>query len=767
MECRLALRNKHNILKSGVIKIAFSDHYVVYCSRKFRGAFSKDHKLILCRKLKNFNYQTFLQDVSNMPWDTIVRSCGTLDENIDKFIEALALLIERHAPLQQRRVSQKYCPWLTSDFYKLRKARGKLKKAAIKTKSTFLMASYRHVRNKVNLLNSRLKKEYYSNKVQENIGNIRQTWKIVNEIVNKTSKTTKIDSIKVNDRVITDKKVIPNIMNTYFCSVGENLKSKIPYEPNPLTTGVYSINNNLKSFNFIEITAEDVVNACSTIKTSHGSGVDGISSFFIKTAIYFLARPLSYIFNCSLLNGTFPDSWKVARVAPIFKEGSADELSNYRPISVLPVLSRLFEKLVYNQLYNYLNEYQFIYRHQSGFRSFHSVVTCLLSNTNDWYFNLDEGKCTGIVFVDLKKAFDTVDHEILISKLSHYGVKNTELKWFCSYLSNRRQCCKVNGESSNFEYIRCGVPQGSCLGPLLFLLYINDMPYALKYSKTTMYADDTSLAYSAKSVSDISNVMNYELESLRKWLFSNKLSLNVAKTTSMLIGTRNRLQDKSNGELHRTNFNISDELIEQKTCVKYLGIQIDSQLKWKEHVESVSLKVSRAIGMIKYAKKFLPTETLKLLYRGLIEPHLRFCCSVWGSCGASTRKILERLQNRSVRIITNSPYDAPAEPLLKSLGLPSVNNMIYQESASMVYKAVNNQAPIYLTTLFNRVSSVTSRSLRNSELNIRPPRLKTKHGQNCFAYRGAMVWNSLPSDCKKANSFQSYKMKLKAMLAKL
>ena len=136
------------------------------------------------------------------------------------------------------------------------------------------------------------------------------------------------------------------------------------------------------------------------------------------------------------------------------------------------------------------------------------------------------------MFVDLKKAFDTVDHEILISKLSHYGVKNTELKWFCSYLSNRRQCCKVNGESSNFEYLRCGVPQGSCLGPLLFLLYINDMPYALKYSKTTMYADDTSLAYSAKSVSDISNVMNYELESLRKWLFSNKLSLNVAKTTS-------------------------------------------------------------------------------------------------------------------------------------------------------------------------------------------------------------------------------------------
>ena len=165
-------------------------------------------------------------------------------------------------------------------------------------------------------------------------------------------------------------------------------------------------------------------------------------------------------------------------------------------------------------------------------------------------------------------------------------------------------------------------------------------------------------------------------------------------------------------------------------------IQIVNQLKWKEHVESVSVKISRAIGMIKYAKMFLPTEALKLLYCGLIEPHVRFCCSVWGNYGVSTRRTLERLQNRCVLIITNSPYDAPAEPFVKSLGLTSINETVHQKSASMVYKAVNNQAPIYLTTLFNAVSSVTKRSLRNSKLNVRPPRLNTKYEQHCFAYRG-------------------------------
>ena len=168
--------------------------------------------------------------------------------------------------------------------------------------------------------------------------------------------------------------------------------------------------------------------------------------------------------------------------------------------------------------------------------------------------------------------------------------------------------------------------------------------------------------------------------------------------------------------------------------------------------------------MIKYDIKFLPTETLNLIHCGMIETYLRFCCSVWGNCGVSTRRILERLQNRSVRIITNSPYDAPAEPLLKSLGLPSINEMVHQESASMVYKAVNDQLPINLTTLFNRVSSVTNRSLRNSEFNIKPPRLKTRFGQNFSAYKGAMAWNSLSNDCKKATTFQSFKMKLKTML---
>ena len=193
---------------------------------------------------------------------------------------------------------------------------------------------------------------------------------------------------------------------------------------------------------------------------------------------------------------------------------------------------------------------------------------------------------------------------------------------------------------------------------------------------------------------------------------------------------------------------ISGEQIEQKPSVKYLGVHIDNKLKWKDHIKAVASKVARAIAMIRHAKKFLPKHTLKVLYQGLVEPHLRFCCSVWGTCGVTTRCTLEKLQNRAIRIITDSPFDAPAKPLLRQLRLP-----------------INGQAPVYLSSLFNSTSAVTNRMLRNSNLNLRPPRMKTTFGQNGFAYRGATIWNSLPNDCRTAHTFRTFKMKLKAMLA--
>ena len=218
----------------------------------------------------------------------------------------------------------------------------------------------------------------------------------------------------------------------------------------------------------------------------------------------------------SIESGIFPNSWKIARVAPIFKSGSTEDRSNYRPISVVPVVSRLFEKLIYDQLYEYLDSNKHLIIDQYGFRNLHSVVSCLLSCTNDWYANIDRGKFTAMTFLDLKKAFDTVDHQILLNKMRNYGINGLEHQWFSSYLDNRRQFCKVNGVCSDLAEINIGVPQGSCFGPLLFLIHINDLPFALKRAKATMYADDTAISFSSDNIKEIDAVVNTELACLEK-----------------------------------------------------------------------------------------------------------------------------------------------------------------------------------------------------------------------------------------------------------
>ena len=406
-------------------------------------------------------------------------------------------------------------------------------------------------------------------------------------------------------------------------------------------------------------------------------------------------------FNLSIATGIFPDSWKIARVAPIFKSGQ----TNDRPISVLPFVSRVFEKLIYNQLYDYLDRNKLLFSKQSAFRSLHSVVTCLLKCTNDWYLDMDKGQYTAMIFVDLKKAFDTVNHEILLKKLEKYGVIGSENAWFASYLCNRRQFCRVKGVSSGLDDINCGVPQGSCLGPLLFMIYINDLPFSLQSCQVTMYADDTTLSHSSKNITDLNENLNRDLCNLKQWLQGNKLSLNLIKTQAMVVGSRPNLKKISDKKVQPPTFVIDDSQIEIVEKTKYLGVQLDQHLVWDEHARYVCTKVSRALGFLKYAKKLLPQETLSHIYRGIVEPYFRYCSSVWGSCGETRLLTLQKLQNLAARIVTNSSYVAPTDDLIEKLNWPTISEIIKRDTVTMVYKSLNGLVPMYLSNIFSRNST--------------------------------------------------------------
>ena len=309
-------------------------------------------------------------------------------------------------------------------------------------------------------------------------------------------------------------------MNDFFCNIGKNLSDKLPQTENPLLESRFSVNEHNLRFEFQAVNIAQVEKVFGKFKKSLGFGTDGIANHFLKIALPVIGESLCNIFNLSIATGVFPDCWKIARVAKVVNL-MIDQIIGRSQCFLSCLVSRVFEKLVFNQLYEYLDKDKLIYYKQSGLRSLHSAVTCLLKSTNDWYVNMDKGRFTATVFIDLKKAFDSVDHDILLQKFEKYGVIGLEHTWFSSYLKNRRQLCRVNGVASNMEEIKCGVPQGSCLGPLLFLIYINDLPFALKNSEVTMHADDTSMSYSSKNIYELNETLNSDLDSLKQWLEGN------------------------------------------------------------------------------------------------------------------------------------------------------------------------------------------------------------------------------------------------------
>ena len=505
-----------NIVEAGVHKVSLSDHYMVYCIRKFNG--EKGHKMIKTRQMKNFDKEAFLADVSGICWEQMFSETDNINALVNHWSSLFSLIIDKHAPITEMRVSEKYCPWIDKDLRALMQTRDKLKKAASKRESQFLMDSYGQVRNKVNTINTQLKKQYYTDKILSCQGDMKESWKTIYELLNKRSKSSNIECLKDLGTENTHKKDISNAMNNFFCSVGKDLANKIAPVPNPLLSGDYDVNKDKAEFSFKTIEVKDIRAAFAKIKTAKSFGIDNISSFFLKLALPFIENSLAALFNTSIETSQFPGSWKVARVTPIFKEGDKAEKSNYCPISVLRVISRLFEKLVFDQLYQHMKENCLFSPDQSGFLRLHSTLTCLLKNTDDWYSGLDLGQLVGLIFIDFKKAFDTVDHEILCKKLQIYGVQHRELSWFRSYLSYRKQFCRVNGVASDIEDIEVGVPQGSCLGPLLFLIYINDLPRAVQGSTVSMYADDTSLCHQSNDISQLNKAINNDLRHLDSWL---------------------------------------------------------------------------------------------------------------------------------------------------------------------------------------------------------------------------------------------------------
>ena len=530
-----------------------------------------------------------------------------------------------------------------------------------------------------------------------------------------------ISIVNYNSESVTDKNKIPEVFNDHFVGVGEKLAKDIYPSTCSSSDYILKVNTNGSRFEFKLLKPVDVYKVFSKLKNGKATGMHLIPNRILKNVKDILTPSITDIFNASIKSKTFPDDFKIARLTPIFKGGDTESLGNYRPISILASIARIFERLLYKQLDDFLATNKILNDKQWGFRSLHSTALALIDCSTNWLLNIDKGVTNLTVFLNIKKAFDTIDHSILLEKLRYYGIMGGELDFFRSYLRNRKQCCNVNGQLSSVKNIKYGVPQGSILGPLLFILYMNDLPCYVENGYITMYSDDTSLSNSVKTCEDINEKVIPNTLQISDWLKANKLSLNVIKTEFMLLGSSQRILKF--GSL--IAIRVDNNLIRRTSFVKYLGVIIDETLSWDMQIDSISKKVRKNIGVIKHVRDSVPKESLTLLYKTLVELYFRYCSSTWGKCGTSLIDKLQTLQNRAARAVSKVKFDeTDHEQFLKSLGWLNIRQLTDFDTASLMFKISRQKMPKQTQELFTKCETIhqyNTRSVNSGNLTLSGP----------------------------------------------
>ena len=493
---------------------------------------------------------------------------------------------------------------------------------------------------------------------------------------------------------------------------------------------------------------------------SKATGLDNIPARFVCDAADQIAPCIAHITNLSFHQCKLPSDLKQARVVPLYKKASKTEPGNYRPVSILCIISKIIERVVYNQINDHLKRNNLLYEFQSGFRTSYSTDTCLVYMTDYIRSKIDCGEYCGMVMIDLQKAFDTVNHGIMLEKLKAMGFNERSLAWVQSYLGNRSQVVEIKGTMSTYGEITCGVPQGSILGPLLFSLYVNDMKSAVK-CQLILYADDSALMVTGRKIEVIQQALTAELQAVGQWLADNKLSLHLGKTESILFGSRVTLARHKKLSIECNGVNL-----EAKSAVKYLGTILDQTLSGEGMASGVLQKVYSRTKFLYRKKKFLDRDTMKMLAGSLIQCHYDYACSSWyRGLTSATKGKLQVSQNKLIRLVLGlGPRTHLRFEHFKDVNWLPIRDRVTQMGLTLMYNIASGLAPPYLQQNYARGVTGHSHDTRGSHLAYKVPRFNTEVGKRSFFYEGVNDWNALPQEIKSSQTKQCFKLACKKHL---
>jgi len=739
-----------NYSKCGILTTDISDHFPVFHVTRCKKVETQN----VCYKKPLINEKTLcdmLNVLNVMAWDDVLEA-HDVNKGYSAFIKKVQDAYVTSIPQQNCVYRSKGKPWLSKGLLCSIRRKNKLYAVYLQNKTLSSQHYYRKYKNLLTKLLRVAERKYYAEKLESNKANLKNTWKILRDLIKKKRSSRCQVEFNVGDNVINDPKQIVEEFNKFFVQIGSSLASEIPNSmkrPLDLMSGTYDFSMFVTPTNELEIT--DIVKQLKDVSV----GYDNISRAILMYILPVIVSPLTHLINMSFQTGLVPDELKIAKVVPLYKSGDEMEFSNYRPISVLPIFSKVFERLMYIRLNRYLDQCNILCSNQYGFRKGYSTDMAVSQFVEKIYDSLENEQFAIGLFLDLSKAFDTVNHSILLDKLSFYGIRGVPLQWFRSYLNNRKQYVAYNGYESSMCNIECGVPQGSILGPLLFLLYINDLCTQSTTLHSILFADDTNFLLSGRSIPEIVHRLNLELAHISEWFRCNRLSLNVKKTKYMIFCSKNKWYDKKD-----LNIQIEQNVIEQVQSIRFLGVVIDQSLKWNMHIQYIKNKVTKCIGIMLRLRVRLNVSILLSLYNALILPYFTYCIKIWGDTLDCHMNKIVLLQKKIVRIMTYSPRLAHSEPLFKRLHVMRIDQLYKYHVNIFMHKYVYNKLPVCFNRYFEDEKKTHNYNTRQKD-DVPGSSRRLVVSRMGLKYRGPRLWNSLDFTLKNITSIHVFKKELK------
>ena len=756
----------HEKLETNVITSSISDHYSTFvkinqikeCTIPKTDIYTRKKTLTEAEETKLNSELQIAFENSNLTGVTNV------DEKTKIIIDIYQNLIDKFFPIRKlsRKEKSFFCkPWITRGIRVSMDNRDRLQRKSIRLKTEEAITEYKKYKNCVTRLQKKAYNTFHSKKVTSNFHNKKKLWQSINEISNyKKRKSLDIKCLIKDKTEHRDPKSIANCLNNHFNSIGNEMAEKFRKQNTNSTSFSPIFPDPINSVYFGKTTVEEILKIIRKLNTNKAPGSDGISNYVIKKTQHTIVPILVNLFNECMENGIFPAPLKLARIVPIHKGGPMDNPTNYRPISLLPQFGKLFEKIIEIRLSKFLNKHNLITKEQYGFRKQYSTELAITDIQNALLKNLDENKLTCTVFLDLAKAFDSVNHEILLAKLERYGIRGTPLLLLKSYLSDRQHLTKYRDVESSKKIINIGVPQGSILGPLLFLLFINDLPKTTVFD-VRLFADDTFLSLKGNDYKVLIKNANIELKKVSGWLSANRLTLNISKTKYMII---RRPRTKIDGN-YSLRFN--GKKLEKCTSYKYLGVHLDENLIWTQHIKYLCRKLSKFAKMFAKLRHCCNIDLLKVIYHALFHSHLQYCNVIWGNASERTLRPLAQLQDKIIKIMCFTPFGQnEIGHLYNELGLLNLEDIHKLAKAKFVFKLKNKKLPSNFDNFLVKNQQLQNYNLRNRGGNnfYKCVWGNTIYGSKMLQYDGAKIWNELPEYIQNLTKIKEFTRNYKSLL---